>query len=118
EQLAARVGEREQLASVLLLGADQPLVLQLRERGVDRAGARAPRAAAALLDLLHDLVAVARLLREQQQRRRADVAPAGAPPARARTTHRAQSARSRSRIPVRSRDGGGICACVLPWKTY
>src|SRR6185312_7951322 len=71
---AAGVGQREQLAPVALLRADQALVLELLERRVHRAGARAPDSLAALLDLLHDLVAVARLLGEQQQRGRADVA--------------------------------------------
>src|SRR5262249_28881700 len=60
----------------------QTLVLELRERRVHRAGARAPHALAALLDLLHDLVTVARLLRQQQQRRYADIpAPRLAPTA-------------------------------------
>src|SRR5919197_3678039 len=63
-------------APVLLARADQPLVLELLQRRVHRAGARAPHALAALLELLHDLVAVARLLGEQQQRGGADVAAA------------------------------------------
>src|ERR1019366_4207184 len=74
---ATGVRECEQLAPVGLLRADQALVLELCQGGVDRAGARPPHAAAALLDLLHDLVAVARLLAQQQQRRRADVAATG-----------------------------------------
>src|SRR5207244_11649244 len=82
DECASRIGDRELLAPVDLLGADQPLVLELRERRVYRAGARAPHALAALLHLLHDLVAVARLLGQQQQRGRADVAAAG-PAARA-----------------------------------
>ena len=49
---APGVGKREGLALLALGGRDQPLVLELRERGVDRAGARAPGALAALLDLL------------------------------------------------------------------
>src|SRR5262249_34514895 len=57
-----RVGDLEQLAPVDLLGANQALVLELLKRGIDRAGARAPGPLAAVLDLLHDLVAVARLL--------------------------------------------------------
>src|SRR5262249_27555352 len=77
-----RIGELEQLAPVHLLGADQALVLELLKRGIDRAGARAPSSLAALLHLLHDLVAVARLLGDQQQRGGADVAAARlAPPA-------------------------------------
>src|SRR5207247_8742064 len=73
---AAGVGEGEQLAPVGLFRADQPLVLELLKRRIDRAGARAPQALAALLDLLHDLVAVARLLGEQQQGSCARVAAA------------------------------------------
>jgi len=73
-------GEGEDAAAGLLLGADQPLVLELLERGVDGAGAGPPDAAAALLQLLHDLVAVARLLGEQGQDGGAHVA---APRARA-----------------------------------
>src|SRR3954454_375501 len=34
----ALVGERERLAALLLDDADEPLVLELRERGIDRAG--------------------------------------------------------------------------------
>src|SRR5439155_6370052 len=73
DKCASLIGDREQLAPLDLLGADQPLVLELRERRVYRAGARAPYALAALLHLLHDLVAVARLLGQQQQRGRADI---------------------------------------------
>src|SRR6185312_17050392 len=69
-------GEAVGLAPVDLLRGDQALVLELLQRGVDRAGAGAPGAFAALLDLLHDLVAVAGLLGEQQQCRCADVASA------------------------------------------
>src|ERR1035437_4983329 len=81
EELAPVVGEGEQLAPLALLGADQALVLELLQRRVDRPRARPPHAAAALLHLLHDLVAVARLLGEQQQRRRADVSAAVIAPA-------------------------------------
>src|SRR5690242_16710642 len=49
------------------VGLDQPLVLELLEGRVDRARARLPHPAAALGDLLDDLVAVARLLRKQDQ---------------------------------------------------
>src|SRR6202040_3276909 len=66
-RVPARVGESEELAALALLRADQPFVLELLQRWIDRAGARTPDAVAALLDLLHDLVAVARLLGEQQQ---------------------------------------------------
>src|SRR4051794_4988530 len=57
---AARGGELEAPPAGVLVAAHEPLVLELRERGVDRAGARAPGPAAALLELLHELVAVAR----------------------------------------------------------
>src|SRR5215203_828857 len=67
-----------------LAGCDphEPLVLELLQRGVDRARARTPDAVGALLDLLHQLVAVAWLLGEQHEQRRADVAAPGARPAR------------------------------------
>src|SRR5258708_4122783 len=61
---------------------DQALVLQLRERRIHRPGARPPEAAAAIGDLLDDLVSVHRLLGEQRQRRGAYIAalcPATAP---------------------------------------
>src|SRR5579884_457333 len=60
---------------------DQPLVLELGERRVDRPRARAPPPVAARLDRLHQLVAVARLLGDQHQQRRANVAAALAGPA-------------------------------------
>ena len=53
---------------------DQPLVLELVERRVDRSGARGPAPVAALGDRLHELVAVHGLVRQQQQDRCADVA--------------------------------------------
>ena len=42
---AAGVGQRERLALLAVRGLDEPLVLELGERGVDRARARAPGAA-------------------------------------------------------------------------
>src|SRR3954454_9040076 len=72
--LAARVGESEHAAGAFLRRLDKALVLELGERGVDRAGARAPDSLAALLDLLHERVAVARLLGKEQQDGGADVA--------------------------------------------
>src|SRR5208283_3084679 len=62
-------------------GLDQALVLQLLESGVDRAGTRAPDAIGPLTDLLDDLIAVARPLSQQRQRRRPDVTPAHPRPA-------------------------------------
>src|SRR5207244_11898548 len=47
--LAARVREGEHPAGALLRGLDEAFVLELRQRGVDRAGARAPDALASLL---------------------------------------------------------------------
>src|SRR5215218_261324 len=79
---AALVGQRVRPAALSRLGADEPLVLELLQRRVDGTGARPPDAVGALFDLLHQLVAVARLLAEQHQQRRADVAAAGARAAR------------------------------------
>src|SRR4029453_1883371 len=73
----AGLGQVERAAAVALLDADEALVLQLGERRVDAAGAGAPRTACALLDGLHDRVAVARLLGQQEQRGGADVAAPG-----------------------------------------
>src|SRR5262249_50153674 len=80
---AARVGELEDVPAVARLAADQTLVGEQLEGGVHRAGARAPGALGALLDLLHHLVAVARLLVEQEEDGPADVAAAHPPPAAA-----------------------------------
>src|SRR4029077_16053018 len=102
------VGEREQLAPVALLRADQSLVLELLEGRVDRDGTRAPHAVAALLHLLHDLVAVARLLREQQQGRRADVAAARLAPA---TTRAAPGAEPTEAAEAASR---AVAEAVMP----
>ena len=76
----AGLGEREHALALGLLALDQPLVLEQLERRVHRPGARAPCPAAALLELLHDLVAVHGLVGERQQDRRADVAALGARP--------------------------------------
>ncbi len=76
---APGVGQREDPPSRFRRGRlDQALVLELLQRGIDRAGARRPVPAAALGDHLDDLVAVHRLLREERQDGGADVAPAGA----------------------------------------
>src|SRR5215218_163594 len=79
---AALVGQLERLTALAGRDADEPLVLELLQRRVDGAGARPPDAVGALFDLLHQLVAVARLLVEQHEQRRADVAAAGARAAR------------------------------------
>src|SRR6185312_8883839 len=108
DQLAAGVGEVQQLAAVDLLGAHEPLVLQQLEGGVDRACARAPRATAALFELLHDLEAVARLLGEQQQRGRAHVAAARLAPA----TVSAGAAHPHHRAPAPAEAAAGTAAAV------
>src|SRR5262249_47344178 len=101
--LLAGVGQPERLAPVDLLRAHEALVLQLLERGVDRAGAGAPNAFAALLDLLHDLVAVARLLGEQQQRRGTNVpAPRLAPATPRRAGAEAAAEREVAQAAARS----------------
>src|SRR3954453_20421145 len=64
-------------------GLDQTLVLELLERGVDRAGARLPDALGAALDLLDELVAVLGLLVEEEEHRGADVTAPGTPAATA-----------------------------------
>src|SRR5262249_6068468 len=79
----ARVGEREDPASVGVLRGDEPLVLELLQHRIHRSGAGPPPPAAAFRQLSHDRVAVARLLGEQGEHRRADVAAPAAPPARA-----------------------------------
>src|SRR5207244_13516655 len=65
--LAARVGQVVDVAALARLAADEAFVSEELERGVDRAGARPPGAAASLFELLHQLVAVARLLLEEKQ---------------------------------------------------
>ena len=80
------------------LGLDQSLVLELLEGGIDRPGAGPPHSAAALADLLDDLVAVPGLLGQQRERGRADVA---APDPRA-TQLRAAEPHVRSRAPARA----------------
>src|SRR5262249_44275992 len=87
------VGERVRAPTVLLLRAHQALVLELLERGVDRAGARLPVAVRAALDLLDQLVAVLRRLGEQEQQGGAHVAsprPASAMAPRAAAAARAE----------------------------
>src|SRR6185437_8910194 len=91
--------------TVRVLQCDQVLVFELSQRRVHRPWARLPQSAATLADLLDDLIAVHRLLSQQGQRRRADVAalgPAAAPPRTpAPGTEVARSA-VRSRHSVRS----------------
>src|SRR5215472_1539428 len=80
--LGQLVGAASALAALLL---DEVFILELSQGRVDRSRTGAPEAAAALVDLLDDLVAVHRPLGEQRESRRTDVtAPrAPAPPAAA-----------------------------------
>jgi hypothetical protein len=71
---APLLGQRDELAPAAGRGGDEALVLQQGDGRVDPPGAGAPRATGPVGDRLHDLVAVHRLLREQQQRRDAHVA--------------------------------------------
>src|SRR6476469_3838253 len=88
-------------AAVLLLGSDQSLVLELLQRRVHRTRARLPRAAAALTDLLDDLVPVHRLFGQQRDHRGADIATAGArPPVRPRALLPGITAAGRTPVPT------------------
>ena len=79
----AGVGEPERAPSLGLFRDDQALILELAQRGIHRAGARLPDAAAAVTDLLDQLVTIARFLGEQDQRGCADITATAAPTARA-----------------------------------
>src|SRR2546423_512898 len=79
EMLASGVGDLKPSGPLGLHRADQALVLELGERRVNRARAGTPEPFAALLDRLHQLIAVAGLLGDQAQDRQPDVAPAGPP---------------------------------------
>src|SRR5579863_9958275 len=74
-------GEPERAPAAGLLGLDQSLIGKLGQGRVDRSGTGPPGAAAALLDLRHDLVPVARALQQQGQDRGPDVAAPGLRPA-------------------------------------
>src|SRR5690349_10361311 len=76
--LAARIGQREALAAAGGLGLDEAFVLQQLQGRVDRAGARAPDAAGAALQLLDHLVAVHGPFEQQRQQGRSHVGPAAA----------------------------------------
>src|SRR5262245_38003418 len=81
--LAAGVGQLVDALARLRGGLlDEVLVLELLEGRVDGAGARLPDAPRALGDLLDDLVAVHRLLAEQDDDGGADVAAARPAPER------------------------------------
>src|SRR5262249_43372250 len=66
----AVVGQDVSLAAVVVLGADEPLVLELRQGRIYRPRARSPDALAPAFDLLHQPVTAERLLGEDQQHRR------------------------------------------------
>src|SRR6516164_9790219 len=79
---AARLGQAERAPAAGFFGLDQPLVSKLLQGRVDGARAGPPGAAAALFDLGHDLVPVARALAQQCQDRGTDITAAGLRPAR------------------------------------
>src|SRR3954452_10284892 len=62
ELLAAGIGERIDPLAVPFLSRHETFVLEHLERRIDRAGARAPNAAASLLEVADHVVAVERLL--------------------------------------------------------
>src|ERR1700722_13729333 len=76
------LGQADPASATGLLPGDQPFVGQQLQGRVDRAGAGPPGTAAALLDLGHDLVTVARAFPQQGQDGRAHVATPGFRPAR------------------------------------
>ena len=91
-------GQRVPAAPALgRLGLDQRLVLELLQGGIDRPGAGPPHAAAALADLLDDLIAVPGLLGQQRERGGADIAPLDP---RAAHELRAAEPHLRSRAPA------------------
>ena len=114
----ALLGEVDDPAAVGLLDADEAFVLQLRERGVDRAGAGAPGPTRPLGDLLDDLVAVPGLLGDQREHGGADVTAgrAAAPAARAAEAAGEAGAACPGRSPDRTagRRGGPPAAAAGP----
>src|SRR5919106_2059051 len=74
--LSAGVGQVKDPFTVGVARPDEALVLELLERGVDRAGARTPHAAASFGELLDDLVAMHGLCRQQPEDGRPHIAPA------------------------------------------
>src|SRR6516165_11805477 len=79
---AARLGQAERAPAAGFFGLDQPLVSKLLQGRVDGTRAWPPGAVAAIVDLGHDLVPVARALAQQCQDRGADIAAASLRPAR------------------------------------
>jgi hypothetical protein len=107
----ALLGEVDDPAAVGLLDADEAFVLQLRERGVHRAGAGAPGPTRPLGDLLDDLVAVPGLLGDQREHRGADVTAGGATAPAARSAEAAGEAGRHARAEARTE---GRSAAALP----
>src|SRR5580704_1137575 len=66
-------------AAVGLDGSHKPFILELLQGWIDGSGACTPRALAAALELLDDLVPVRRLLGEEHENRCPDVAARGTP---------------------------------------
>src|SRR5215216_1764661 len=74
----ARVGDRVDALAVLLLAPHEPLLLEELQGRVDRPRARSPHATAALLELLDQVVAVHRPLRDDAKERDPHIPAAGA----------------------------------------
>src|SRR5436305_5393315 len=110
--LAAGVRELEQLGALDVDRPDQTLVLELLKRGVDRARTRAPAAAASILDLLHELVAVARLLGQQKHQRGAYIA---SPPATATATEGSAAVNPDAARPRCLVDGGQTLYVIVTY---
>ncbi len=99
---AACLGQLEDPPAVPLGSPHEPFVLQLLERGIDRAGARPPAAVAPSFELRDHLVAVHRLLGQEAEDRAAHVTALG--PQAARHRHAAEPASTRAE-GVRSATG-------------
>ena len=67
EKAATGIGDGVNLAPILLQGTDVPHVFEHLQRGIDSPGAGAVKAAGAILELTHDVVAVSRLILERIQ---------------------------------------------------
>ena len=113
---AAGVRERELTARADGRGDNQALVLELSQRRVHRPGARAPGASASLLDLLHQLIAVAGLLGEQEQDRGTHVPAraASAPVASEALTRRSRSPRAAAVAAVTGHVGDAVLVPPRP----
>ena len=116
----ALVGQAEDPLPLRLVGGDQSLVFQGLQGGVDRAGARLPDPATSIGELGDDLVAVHRLLGQEGQDRRPDVAPAdlGAPAEAGPEAHASAEAGTEalasSPSPSAAPDAGGAGEPVDP----